>query len=416
MIEYDGFNEVSIIREVIDNKRILVKYQPIVSLVKKKIVAFEALSRGINILNSEIIPPLKMFEYARNNGLSTILDRLCREKCIENFENVYNMNDEWYLFINVDASVIEEAEGSNHLFNQVLENRVSPKNIVIEINESRASNLSALERFTNNYRKKGFLIALDDVGTGFSNMDRVSIIKPDIIKLDSLLVRNIQDSYHKQEIFKCIAGLANRIGAVVVAEGIETEIELNYVIEFGAHLIQGYFFSKPEFINGSVIKRVNAKIQSAALSYKEYVILRGKENRLYKYKINKFLNNFIGELKINPISRFDKFISMFINRYKDLDIECAYILDEAGIQITNTIFAKEKNSIQREGIVFSPAIKGEDNSLKRYYYELMNSKMHSYFSEPYISYATGEICITLSRIFTHNNYKKYILCVDITRS
>lgn len=111
--------------------------------------------------------------------------------------------------------------------------------------------------------------------------------------------------------------------------------------------------------------------------------------------MDKFLNKFVIELKASPVNEF-------IERYKDLDIECAYILDESGIQITNSS-------------VFFPAVKGEDNSLKRYYYKLMNSKIYDYFLEPYISYATGEICITLSKIFTHNNYKKYILCIDIAR-
>lgn len=409
----DIIDETDIIKEAINNNRIIAKYQPIISLVKKKIVAFEGLTRGVNILNSELISPLKMFEYARNNGMSTMLDRLCREKCIESFKDIYSMNDEWYLFINVDASVIEQVEGSNYLLNQVLSHEILPKNIVIEINESSVDNLDSLESFTNNYRKNGFLIALDDVGVGFSNLDRISIIKPDIIKLDASLIRNIQDNYHKQEIFKCITSLANRIGSIVVAEGIENEIELNYAIEFGVHLIQGYFFSKPEFISSSTLLKINTKISRAAIRYKEYIIIKSKKDRLYRKKIDKFLSDFINELKVEDSSDFDNLILSFINRHNNLNIECAYILDENGTQITNTLFSKMKNSSYREGLVFSPARKGEDNSLKRYYYELMNSKVNRYFSEPYISYATGEICTTLSRLFKHHNNEKYILCVDI---
>lgn len=115
MSKNNSFDETSIIKEAINNNRIVAKYQPIISLVKKKIVAFEGLTRGINVMNSDLISPLKMFEYAHNNGMSTILDRLCREKCIEGFKDIYSMNDEWYLFINVDASVIEQAEGSKKI-------------------------------------------------------------------------------------------------------------------------------------------------------------------------------------------------------------------------------------------------------------------------------------------------------------
>jgi EAL domain-containing protein (putative c-di-GMP-specific phosphodiesterase class I) len=413
MSKNNSLDETSIIKEAINNNRIVAKYQPIISLVKRKIVAFEGLTRGVNVMNSDLISPLKMFEYARNNGMSTVLDRLCREKCIEGFKDIYSMNDEWYLFINVDASVIEQAEGSNYLLNQVLKQGISPKNIVIEINESSVSNLGILENFTSNYRNSGFLIALDDVGAGFSNLDRISIIKPDIIKLDASLIRNIQDNYHKQEIFKCITSLANRIGAIVVAEGIETEIELNYALEFGAHLIQGYFFSKPEFISSEMIHKVNAKVAGATLSYKEYITLKSKKGTLYRKKIDGFLSSIVKELQVKDSDKFDNSLSAFINKHNDLNIECAYILDENGMQITNTFFSKTKNNSYREGLLFYPARKGEDNSLKRYYYELMNSKVGKYCSEPYISYATGEICTTLSRIFKHDNNKKYILCVDI---
>lgn len=416
MMEYNGLNEFDIIGEAIYNKRIIARYQPIVSIVKKKIVAFEGLIRGINILNSEIIPPIEMFKYARNYDMTVMFDRLCREKCMGAFKNIYQINDKWNLFVNIDASVIEKLEGSNYFLNQVLEKKIPPKNIVIEINESGTENLNILEKFTSYYRKEGFLIALDDVGAGFSNLDRISIIKPNIIKLDALLVRNIQESYHKQEIFKCITGLANRIGAIVVAEGVENQIELNYVVEFGAHLVQGYFFSKPEFIDSTIIKKVNDKIESAAQEYKNYMILKSKKNRLYKYRIDKFLSKFVSELKTSVVTNFDSLILDFILKYKDFNIECGYILDENGIQITNTIFSEHKDTMCSQGIIFSPALKGEDNSLKKYYYELINSKTDNYFSEPYISYATGEICITLSKIFIHNNYKKYILCIDIAKS
>ena len=114
------------------------------------------------------------------------------------------------------------------------------------------------------------------------------------------LTRGINvDNYHKQEIFKCITSLANRIGAIVVAEGIETEIELNYALEFGAHLIQGYFFSKPEFISSEMLHKVNSKIGRATLNYKEYIILKSKKDRLYRKKIDGFLSGIVNELQVN---------------------------------------------------------------------------------------------------------------------
>ena len=87
------------------------------------------------------------------------------------------------------------------------------------------------------------LIALDDMGTGYSNLERIASIKPDIIKLDRSLIQDIDREYHKQELFDFFLKLAHKIGVFVVVEGIETEAEALSCLERGADLVQGFYFA-----------------------------------------------------------------------------------------------------------------------------------------------------------------------------
>lgn len=399
------------IREIIIENKVITHYQPIISVAKKKVIGLESLARGVDSLDNTIISPLDLFEYARENGMILPLDRLCREKGVKGFQDIYFRNNDLHLFINIDACVIDMAQGSNYLLHQVFKHNIPPENVVIEINESKVQNIDHLVRFVNNYRKSGFLIALDDLGVGFSNFDRIAQVKPDIIKIDRSLVKEIGKSYYKQEIFKCLVTMANNIGAIVVAEGVETEDELNSALEYGAHLIQGYFFSKPQFPSNELINTLDIKINNNALEFKNYMNSKMNKERIHHRTIDTFLCNLITELINKNPSEYNKLFIKCVNSHRDLNIECAYILDEQGIQLSDTLFSSD-NRNQRHKLMFYPAIKGVDHSLKKYYYKLMNSREGKYLSNPYVSHATGNACVTATRIFKQTSNKNYILCVD----
>ncbi|MDP4142981.1 MAG: EAL domain-containing protein [Bacillota bacterium] len=416
MSEENRFQEINTIKEIVENNNIVAQYQPIVSLSKQKVVGFEGLSRGLNKLNSKMISPIKMFEYACNNGLAVNFDRGCRDKCLEGFKCYHCTNKDLRLFVNIEASIIEEVHGSNYFLQQVLKYGFSPENIVIEINESNVKHIDHLVAFVKQYRGYGFLIALDDVGTGFSNFERISLLKPDIIKLDRSLIKDIEDSYHKQEILRSLVNLANKIGAVVIVEGVETEVELDYALEYGAHLIQGYYFSKPLFLNNELMNTLDDKIKNTAVEYKDYIHLKMKKEQIYRNKIDRHLKELISDLEYKKSDEFDRVLQEFVYEHTDLNIECSYILDLDGIQISNTIFARGFSNKRDQSLMFYPAEKGSDNSLKKYYYELVSSRLNKYITDPYISHATGNVCRTISIIFNNalNTDTEYILCVDFT--
>jgi diguanylate cyclase (GGDEF)-like protein len=396
------------IKEIIEHKSLSVCFQQIVSISRKTVSGIEGLIRGANPVTNESIPPLQLFQAAKRQNLTLDLDRACRTKVLESFRSLYTKNCEKLLFLNVDASILDDTVGSDYLLKQVKQFDINPGNIVIEINETKVLGNSALRSFADAYRRYGFMVALDDVGTGFSNMDRILLVKPDMIKIDLSLVKNISKDFYKQGIFKSLVSLSKKIGALVIAEGVETEEEAIAVLRLGGHMIQGFYFSVPSPYDEKTVFS-NHKIDVVSKRFNEYMHVQFKESKNNKKVLFSVVNQMINILSNTKCYEYEEKLSEMIS--DNALMECAYILDENGIQISNTVSTNRAGDIH-ENLIFYAAKKGTDHSMEKYYYPLVSAKLNKYVTEPYVSLATGNLCITVSVIFSNAENKKHILCLD----
>jgi EAL domain-containing protein (putative c-di-GMP-specific phosphodiesterase class I) len=102
-----------------------------------------------------------------------------------------------------------------------------------------------LKDIVDYYRAKGFRIALDDVGSGYSSLNLLVALEPDVIKVDLKIIRDIDKLPANQAVFQALAGIAAQTGALLLAEGVETAAELDWCRAHGASLAQGYFWGPP---------------------------------------------------------------------------------------------------------------------------------------------------------------------------
>ena len=102
-----------------------------------------------------------------------------------------------------------------------------------------------LKKILEYYRSKGFQIALDDVGEGYSSLNMLIELKPDIIKIDRNIIDGIDTNELKQSVYKALFNLAREHNITVLAEGVETAYELEMIKSIGVDLVQGYYFAKP---------------------------------------------------------------------------------------------------------------------------------------------------------------------------
>lgn len=403
------------IGNLIKNQNIITHFQPIVSVKTKSVIGLEALSRGVCPETGKVVAPNKIFELAEQNNLTLELDRLCRQKAMENFRKLQGLNRNMIMFMNFDTSIIDlGVVGSGHLLNQVRGLSLDPDNIVIEIIESRVNDTGALHDFINRHRDYGFLIALDDIGSGYSNLDRIAITKPDLLKVDRCLVSDIHCNYHKQEVLKSLVNLARRIGTLVVAEGVEKEEDAITSLELGVDMLQGFYFSRPVVITGDNMSGINKRINLISDQFRNYMVDKINRAKLRHRHYQAIADRIIDKLSRVNIQFYNRVLEDLIMQHPNL--ECIYVLDEWGMQISET-YCNYRNIPRHKGPVFRPAPRGTDHSLKDYYYLLANTGMERYTTEPYISLASGNLCITISALFNGLVDKhRYILCIDVNQN
>lgn len=399
-------NQISekIYEHVIKKQGLSIFYQPIISMVKEKIIGCEALARAD--YQGEAISAEGLFGYVRKQHREHELDFLCREESLKGYTKI---NKDVMLFINFEMSLLNDYIDNLECFIKALRQLEADRGkIVIEINERRTGDKRVLGKFVNCFREQGFLIALDDVGIGHSNLNRIILTKPDIIKIDRNVIKDIQNNYYKCEIVRSITYLASRIGAVVIAEGVEEQEEILACLSLGITLFQGYYFSKAvdqiEFDQldyNQAIRHLSHQFRLQAENQIFEKLTRGYSRKFVLQQLSKLLMNSCRE-------DYESVVSDFLDTFNE--IECIYIIDSIGRQITNTLF--HFNAEFKSTYLFSPAKINDYHILKPYYYVAMQKKSEIYISDRYISAATGHFCETYSGIFYSIDKEELLLCID----
>jgi EAL domain-containing protein (putative c-di-GMP-specific phosphodiesterase class I) len=397
------------IGELIDRGGIVTCFQPVISIKKKKIVGFEALSRGFTAGSDALYPPLELFSAAGSENRIPDLERLCLSQTFDSFKKYFHTKGEFILSININPHLINTGFDPGELFTSATESGLRPDRVLVEFIESRISDTDILKNFISRCRKNGFLIGFDDIETGMSNLDRIALLKPDILKIDPILTARVSQQPHAKEIVRSIVNLSHKQGTLVVAEGIESMEEALSCMDAGVDMLQGYFYAPPSINPEEHIEDAVIRINTTAEEMKTGKVKKTNEKKGLSKKYNQIINDFICELtKVNAES-FDLVLESLIRLFPD--IECAYILDDRGIQVSNTVFYPAASS-ERHTFFFQPGEKGTDQSLKDYFF-LLASGLAKFTSEPYISLASRNICITISVAFRDSDYQKRILCFDI---
>ncbi|HWR45717.1 EAL domain-containing protein [Sporomusa sp.] len=397
--------------KILKNKSIATWFQPIVSVKQHAIIGYEALSRGIHPCTQELIAPHTLFSVAEATNKLVELDRICREKALENYKPLSTLNERTLLFINFDTAIIDKGVvGSGNLISCVQRFGYNPASVVIEIIESKVCDIGALKSFVGKHKELGFLIALDDLGNGHSNLDRIFHVRPDIIKIDRWLISELDTDYYKQELFKALVYMAKKTGSLVIAEGVETEAEALASLEFGADLLQGYYFSKPQPLEVVCPLCFNKKLNHVSASFRHSKLRKITNDYCKKNDYHTLLLDVLTQLSKTTPDQFESTLQQVV--LNTPLIQYLYVLNIAGTQITDSIGVPGSANGQTAGI-FQADRSGTDQSLKDYCL-FVQAGLETYMTEPYMSLANGKPCITYSIAFRDSTKNQYILCADFS--
>ncbi|MDO9214427.1 MAG: EAL domain-containing protein [Methylococcales bacterium] len=215
-------------------------YQPIVDFHARTIFAHEALVRGINGESAASVLAHV------NNDNRYRFDQSCR---VEAVKWAARLGIQELLSINFLPNAVYEPKACIRSTVEAAQKYNFPiERIIFEVVEGEnVCDRPHLINIFEEYKRFGFKTAIDDFGAGYSGLNLLADFQPDIVKIDMDLVRNINDSKPKQAIVEGIVHMCHQLKIKVLAEGIETKAERNFLVDSGVTLMQGYLFCKPAF-------------------------------------------------------------------------------------------------------------------------------------------------------------------------
>ncbi|MFC3024927.1 EAL domain-containing protein [Vibrio zhugei] len=220
--------------------------QDIINANTKEVYGSELLTRAFKVNNKEIIPTQDIINHLKGN-IELFLDITGQQVIDMLIGNEHYNNVSKKVWINVSGKIVADNTLFKKLWDKYL-SRLSENNIkklVLEICEDEFLDKS-IEENIRFLQSKGIKVAMDDFGSGHSNLLRLSRIDFDYIKLDLELIKNVPDNLWETSIYKEIISLCTSKGCLVVAEGIENQEQSEFTYWAGVNMQQGFLFSKPK--------------------------------------------------------------------------------------------------------------------------------------------------------------------------
>jgi diguanylate cyclase (GGDEF)-like protein len=238
------------VKDAFQNNRFFAVYQPIIDLGTGAIVGFEALMRLLE-RNGSIMPACEFMQTIQRTRFLPQLDDYVLAETLRTFRSDDSrdfLSAERFRFsVNIGPAILSAKGYAENCLAQLEKSGISPKKLMLEITESNLLQPNeAVLRNLDVLRECGVVIALDDFGTGYSNLQQLSTLPVDIIKIDKEFIQGIATgNLTKNSLLGAIISIGKNLGYDIIAEGVEDKVQAEYLKALGCHYAQGYYFGKP---------------------------------------------------------------------------------------------------------------------------------------------------------------------------
>jgi EAL domain-containing protein (putative c-di-GMP-specific phosphodiesterase class I) len=242
------------IRKAIEREEFVIYYQPIVDILGDgqskagRLIGFEALLRWQHPTRGLVLPK-EFVSIAEETGLIVQIDRWMLYKACQHLANwKAKFTTHFPIKVNINLSVQDIRQGNLiEYIDQILaQTGLEGDCITLEITESMLiENISQTIDLLSQLKSRKIQISIDDFGTGYSSLNYLHRLPADNLKIDRSFVSQMQQGNRNYQVVSTIIALSNQLGLAVVAEGIETPQQLQWLQELGCEFGQGYLFSKP---------------------------------------------------------------------------------------------------------------------------------------------------------------------------
>jgi PAS domain S-box-containing protein len=255
-------------RRAVDQGEFRVYYQPIVSLKDGQIVGFEALTRWHSPRG--LVMPNDFIPVADETGIILSINRqLLPEACKQllSWQQLFPSNPPLSLSVNVSPKQFAQADLPAQIGQLLQQSGMNPHCVDLEITETIAmADAEKSAGMLAGLKALGVGLDIDDFGTGYSSLSRLQSFRVDTLKIDRIFVSRMDSDHETFEIVRVIIMLAHSLGLKLVAEGVETQAQLDLLKGLGCERAQGYLFSKP--VDHEAILKLLATNRSEAIGYR----------------------------------------------------------------------------------------------------------------------------------------------------
>ena len=244
MQQQEFLNEID---GAIENEEFEVWFQPQVNYKTKSIIGAEALIRWRH-KEKGLIPPGAFLPVFESSNKIIDLDKYMIHKTCSYMRRWKRLMPDKNIIVSVNLSRIDiQREGFADKLKALVESSNIPlKNIRLEITESAyMDNSEMLIAVVDELRERGFIVEMDDFGSGYSSLNSLKDIEIDILKLDMRFLAGKHDTRRSKIIISSVISMARGLDLPVIAEGVETKDQADMLLDFGCEQMQGYYFSKP---------------------------------------------------------------------------------------------------------------------------------------------------------------------------
>ncbi|MCR5187752.1 MAG: bifunctional diguanylate cyclase/phosphodiesterase [Treponema sp.] len=232
--------------DALDNNQFILYYQPQYSHITGKIVGAEALVRWVHPDLGFISPAQFIPVFEKNNFITTldmyVFEQACKfiRKCMNQGIPIVPISTNFSRYDVIEPDFVERLEECRSIYNVPIEK------IRVEITETAVVEGSAyISSVVNKLQEHGYIVEMDDFGSGYSSLNVLKDINFDIIKLDMRFMSNKEKNERGSTILSSVVGMSTKLHMAIIAEGVETELQADFLRDIGCEIIQGYYYSKP---------------------------------------------------------------------------------------------------------------------------------------------------------------------------
>ncbi len=243
LIEHKVINEMS---EALEYQQFIPYYQLKFNIVTNKVIGAEALIRWVHPKRG-VISPSEFIPVFEKNGFISLLDRYMWEAVCKDIRSWMDEGKPVIpISVNVSRMELYNENLADYLYNLIAQYKIPVHLLQVEITETAyMENPHQLIESVNRLKEKGFIILMDDFGSGYSCLNTLKDVAVDVIKLDVKFSTDINCNMKGDCILKSIIQMGRRLGLSMIAEGVETQQQADFLKSNGCHRAQGYLYAKP---------------------------------------------------------------------------------------------------------------------------------------------------------------------------